>query len=67
LAGVTQDIVNAWQSGDTTLALSDLSNALSTVADASLNGYQVDDGGGAPNLVSDSPHSGPGLTLPKGR
>jgi hypothetical protein len=34
MAGVTQDIVNAWQSGDTSLALSDLSNALSTVADA---------------------------------
>src|SRR5271166_4047052 len=45
MAGVTQDIVTAWQSGDTSLALSDLSNALSTVADAYLNGYQVDGGG----------------------
>jgi hypothetical protein len=53
IAGVTQDIVTAWLSGDTSLALSDLSNALSTVADAYLNGYQVDDGGGAAKLVSD--------------
>jgi len=53
VAGVTQDIVNAWQSGDTSLALNDVSNALSTVADAYLNGYQVDDGGGGARLVSD--------------
>ena len=53
IAGVTQDIVTAWQSGDTSLALSELSNALYTVADAYLNGYQVDDGGGAAKLVSD--------------
>lgn len=53
IAGVTQDIVNAIQQGDTTLALSDLSNALSTVVDAYFNGYQVDDGVG-PLLVSDA-------------
>jgi hypothetical protein len=50
---ITQDIVTAWQSGDSSLALSDLSNTLSTVADAYLNCYQVDDGGGAAKLVSD--------------
>jgi hypothetical protein len=45
MAGVTQDVVNAYQSGDYTLALNDISNAGSTIFDAYLNGYQVDDGG----------------------
>jgi hypothetical protein len=44
MAGVTQDVINALQGGDTTLALNDLSNAPSTILDAYLNGYQVDSG-----------------------
>lgn len=44
LSGVTQDIVDAWQAGDTTLALNDLLNAPSTIVDAFFNGYDVDDG-----------------------
>ncbi len=42
MAGVTQDVLTAWQSGDYSLALSDISNAGSTILDAYLNGYQVD-------------------------
>ncbi len=48
MAGVTQDIVTALQSGDDSLALSDISNALPTIVDAYFNGYQVDDGGTGP-------------------
>jgi hypothetical protein len=44
MAGVTQDVLNAYQSGDYTLALNDISNAGSTILDAYFNGYQVDDG-----------------------
>jgi hypothetical protein len=43
-AGVSQDIVNALQSNNDTLAFNDLLNAPSTVIDAYLNGYNLDDG-----------------------
>ena len=51
MAGVTQDVLNAYQSGDLTLALNDLSNAPSTIFDAYLNGYQVDGGVTAKDLT----------------
>ena len=51
MAGVTQDVINAYQSGDVTLALNDLSNAPSTIFDAYLNGYQVDGGVTAKDLT----------------
>jgi hypothetical protein len=51
MAGVTQDVINAYQSGDLTLALNDLSNAPSTIFDAYLNGYQVDGGVTAKDLT----------------
>lgn len=50
-AGVSQDIVNALQNNNDTLAFNDLLNAPSTIVDAYLNGYNLDDGGfvgGAP-------------------
>jgi hypothetical protein len=53
MAGVIQDIINAYQAGDTTLALNDLSNSLSTIVDAYFNGYQIG-GGPVPELVSDA-------------
>jgi hypothetical protein len=51
LAGVTQDILDAYQGGDYSLALSDLSNAPSTILDAYLNGYPVDGGVTAKDLT----------------
>jgi hypothetical protein len=42
MLGVTQDIINAWQGGDYSLALSDLSNAPSTIVDAYFNGYDAE-------------------------
>jgi hypothetical protein len=51
MAGVTQDVLNAYQSGDLTLALNDLSNAPSTIFDAYFNGYQVDGGVTAKDLT----------------
>jgi hypothetical protein len=51
IAGVGQDISDAIQQGDTSLALSDLANAPSTILDAYLNGYDTD--GGAKGFVSD--------------
>jgi hypothetical protein len=56
IAGVTQDIIDAWQSGDYSLAEQDLANAGSTIVDAFLNGYQVDGaiGNPLPDLVADS-------------
>jgi len=53
MAGVTQDLINAYQDGDYTLALNDLSNAGSTILDAYFNGYQVDDGGGPTMQLAD--------------
>jgi hypothetical protein len=44
-AGVGQDIVDAMQNGDSTLAFNDLVNAPATILDAFLNGYNLDDGG----------------------
>ncbi len=44
--GVTQDVLNAYQEGDYTLALSDISNAPSTILDAYFNGYPEFGGGG---------------------
>lgn len=44
VAGVSQDIVNALQDGNSTLAFDDLVNAPSTILDAYFNGYNVDDG-----------------------
>jgi hypothetical protein len=58
LAGVSQDIVTAVQDGNSTLALSDLLNAPSTILDAFLNGYNLgdsDDGGGAAKLIDAVP------------
>jgi hypothetical protein len=67
IAGVTQDVVDAWRSGDYTLALNDISNACSTIVDAYLNGYQVDALVLARRRRSPiSPHSGPDLIPPKG-
>jgi hypothetical protein len=43
-AGVGQDIVDALQNGDSSLAFSDLLNGPSTIVDAFLNGYNLDDG-----------------------
>jgi hypothetical protein len=54
-AGVGQDIVDAMQNGDTTLAFNDLLNAPSTVVDAFLNGYNLDDGGISANFVDAVP------------
>ncbi len=54
-AGVSQDIVNALQSNNDTLAFNDLLNAPSTIVDAYLNGYNLDDG--------PSPYLGTGPTL----
>ena len=51
MAGVTQDILDAYQGGDYSLALSDLSNAPSTILDAYFNGYQVDGGVTAKDLT----------------
>ena len=51
MAGVTQDVLDAFQSGDYTLALNDLSNAPSTILDAYFNGYQVDGGVTAKDLT----------------
>lgn len=45
-AGVSQDIVNAFQDNNDTLAFNDLLNTPSTIIDAYLNGYNLDDGGG---------------------
>jgi hypothetical protein len=46
-AGVSQDILDATQDGNSTLAFSDLVNAPATIVDAYLNGYNLgDDGGG---------------------
>jgi hypothetical protein len=50
-AGVSQDIVDALQNNDDTLAFNDLLNAPSTILDAFLNGY--DDGGGMTMLGTD--------------
>ena len=47
-AGVSQDIVNALQNGNDTLAVTDLENAGSTVVNAFLNGYDLGDDGGGP-------------------
>lgn len=50
-AGVSQDIVDALQSNNDTLAFNDMLNAPSTIVDAFLNGYNLDDSrfdGGAP-------------------
>ena len=66
--GVTQDVVNAYQSGDYTLALNDISNAGSTIVDAYLNGYQVDGDPGtgpAPDVTELAVLRGD-LTPPKG-
>jgi hypothetical protein len=54
-AGVGQDIVNALQDNDDTLAFNDLLNAPSTILDAYLNGYNLGDdgGGGMKELVTD--------------
>lgn len=43
VAGVSQDIVTALNSGESATALSDMANAPSTILDAFLNGYQLDD------------------------
>jgi hypothetical protein len=43
-AGVGQDIVDALQNGDSSLAFSDLLKGPSTIVDAFLNGYNLDDG-----------------------
>jgi hypothetical protein len=50
MAGVTQDVINAYQGGDYSLALSDISNAPSTILDAYFNGY---DGGGPAMQLTD--------------
>jgi len=42
MLGVTQDIINALQDGDYSLALSDLSNAPATIVDAYFNGYDAE-------------------------
>lgn len=52
-AGVSQDIINAIQEGNTNLALSDLANAPSTILDAYFNGYQID-GGPITKLLADT-------------
>jgi hypothetical protein len=53
-AGVSQDIVDALQNNDDSLAFSDLLNAPSTILDGFLNGYDLgDDGGGGTTLASD--------------
>jgi hypothetical protein len=54
IAGVGQDIVDAMQNGDSTLAFNDLMNAPATILDAFLNGYNLgdDDGGGRTMLDS---------------
>jgi hypothetical protein len=51
MAGVTQDVLDAYQSGDYTLALNDISNAGPTILDAYFNGYQVDGGVTAKDLT----------------
>jgi hypothetical protein len=63
MAGVTQDVVNAYQDGDYTLALSDISNAPSTILDAYFNGY---DGGGPPMEFADLSILRPGLDPSEG-
>ncbi|MBV8862136.1 MAG: hypothetical protein JO082_12225 [Mycobacterium sp.] len=45
-AGVSQDIVNAVQNNNDTLAFNDALNLLPTTIDAYLNGYNLDDAGG---------------------
>ena len=54
-AGVSQDIVDALQNNDDTLAFNDLLNAPSTILDGFLNGYNLgdDDGGGMTMLGTD--------------
>jgi hypothetical protein len=70
-AGVSQDIVTAIQDGNSALAFSDLMNAPATILDAFLNGYNLDDGGGATQLLDAVPeairiHSAQGLLSPEG-
>jgi hypothetical protein len=62
LSGVTQDIINALQAGDTTLALNDLVNAPSTIVDAFFNGYD----GAIRALISDAAFRGTGLDSGEG-
>ena len=54
-ASVSQDIVDALQNNNDTLAFNDLLNAPSTILDAFLNGYNLGDdgGGGAMRFVTD--------------
>lgn len=52
-AGVSQDIVDALQNNDDSLALSDLLNAPSTILDGFLNGYDLGDDGGGGMRLSD--------------
>jgi hypothetical protein len=55
-AGVGQDIIDAMQNGDSTLAFNDLVNAPATILDAFLNGYNLgDDGGGTAKMLDAVP------------
>lgn len=55
-AGVSQDVVNAIQDGNSALAFSDVVHAPAMILDAVLNGYNLgDDSGGATKLVDAVP------------
>jgi hypothetical protein len=55
-SGVGQDIIDAMQNGDSTLAFNDLVNAPATILDAFLNGYNLgDDGGGTAKMLDAVP------------
>ena len=56
-AGVGQDVVNAFQDGNSTLAIHDLVNGPATILDAVLNGYNLDGGGVMAKLVDAVPEA----------